>query len=333
MSKPQLWSTNAVGVYDWWSVRSNVVVNPSFTMIGDIAVSNVTIAGSTDANSAVEIVIPNWSNLDQGTIEVFRNGTPANTSNYRVTDYGVKVKVGTTISSVEVDYTPEALSTISVNPTTVAGGNSSIGTITLTLAAPIYGKAVSLSSNNASASVPATVTVPGLSTSATFAITTSAVVSSTPVTISAIYNGVTKNAALTVEVAPTVTAFAATSLLSNWDIPITSFAASGGIGGVKGYRVTTSAVPPLAGAGGWTGTPPTSYTVSSDGTYTLYPWVKDSADDGFCSIRISCDGRRRHSRAERAVRFRYNADEQHHPDVELVFRRRGRQWNVSLQAG
>ena len=279
VAKPNMWAANAVGIYDWWIERSKVATSPSFTMIGDIAVSNVTIAGSTDTNSSVEIDIPNWSNLDQGAIVVKRNGAPAiKDTNYRVTGYGVKVKVGTTITSVEVDYTPEALNTISVSPTAVAGGNNSIGTVTLTLAAPINGKVISLSSNNASATVPATVTIPGLSTSATFTITTSAVVSSTTATISATYNGVTKIAALTVAAAPTVTAFIATSPSSTRDIPITSFTSSGGVGGVTGYRVTASAVPPLASGGGWTGTPPISYTVSSDGTYTLYPWVKDAVD-------------------------------------------------------
>ena len=28
---------------------------------------------------------------------------------------------------------------------------------------------------------------------------------------------------------------------------------------------------------GWTGTAPTTYTVGSDGSYTLYPWAKDAA--------------------------------------------------------
>jgi hypothetical protein len=31
MSKPRVWATNSVGVYDWWTVRSPVVVTPSYS--------------------------------------------------------------------------------------------------------------------------------------------------------------------------------------------------------------------------------------------------------------------------------------------------------------
>jgi len=46
---------------------------------------------------------------------------------------------------------------------------------------------------------------------------------------------------------------------------------------VTGYLITTSATPPAADAASWTGTAPTTYTVASDGSYTLYPWAKDAA--------------------------------------------------------
>jgi hypothetical protein len=69
-----------------------------------------------------------------------------------------------------------ALSAVSVNPTSVTGGTSSQGTVTLTSAAPVGGFAASLSSSNtAAATVPASVSVAQGATSATFAIPTSAV--------------------------------------------------------------------------------------------------------------------------------------------------------------
>jgi len=76
--------------------------------------------------------------------------------------------------------------------------------------------------------------------------------------------------------APTVTAFTATSPSTSLNIPITSFTASDDIA-VTGYMITASSSQPSAGAAGWTGTAPTTYTVGSEGTYTLYPWVKDTA--------------------------------------------------------
>src|SRR5712671_6074255 len=95
-----------------------------------------------------------------------------------------------------------SLSSLSLNPTSVAGGNSSTGTVTLSGAAPTGGAQVALSSNNGAASVPSSVTVAAGATGATFAVSTSAVASSTTVTITAAYGGVTNTASLTVTAAP-----------------------------------------------------------------------------------------------------------------------------------
>jgi hypothetical protein len=98
---------------------------------------------------------------------------------------------------------PAALSTVAVNPTSVTGGTSSQGTVTLTSAAPFGGFAVSLSSSNTgAATVPAGVSVAQGATSATFAIATSAVTASTPVTVTASAGGVTRTATLTVNPQP-----------------------------------------------------------------------------------------------------------------------------------
>jgi len=94
-----------------------------------------------------------------------------------------------------------ALSSLSVNPTSVIGGNSSTGTVTLTAAATAN-LVVTLSSDNASATVPPSVTVPQGATSASFSIGTKSVTSPTVANISAAFNGMTKIAALTVTPAP-----------------------------------------------------------------------------------------------------------------------------------
>src|SRR6266446_104648 len=97
---------------------------------------------------------------------------------------------------------PPTLSSVSLNPTSVTGGNSSTGTVTLSGAAPTGGVTVALSSSNGAASVPSSVTVAAGATSATFTVSTSAVASSTTVTISATYSGATRSASLTVTPAP-----------------------------------------------------------------------------------------------------------------------------------
>jgi hypothetical protein len=98
---------------------------------------------------------------------------------------------------------PIVLSSLSLNPASVTGGNSSIGTVTLSGPAPAGGAQVALSSGNTgAATVPSSVTVAAGTTSATFTVSTSSVGASTAVTISAIYGGATKSAALTVTPAP-----------------------------------------------------------------------------------------------------------------------------------
>lgn len=110
--------------------------------------------------------------------------------------------------SVDNSAPAAALASLSVNPTTVVGGNSSTGTVTLDAAAPSGGITVELASSNTSAAtVPARVTIAEGATSATFAVATSTVSANTSSTISAIYNGVTRTATLTVTSATTTTNF------------------------------------------------------------------------------------------------------------------------------
>ncbi|TFZ00687.1 hypothetical protein EZ313_19760 [Ramlibacter henchirensis] len=91
-----------------------------------------------------------------------------------------------------------ALTSLTVNPTTVAGGATATGTVRLASAAPAGGVAINLGSNlPRAASVPASVTVPAGATSATFTVTTfpSAL---TTVQLTAALNNVFQSAAITV---------------------------------------------------------------------------------------------------------------------------------------
>lgn len=90
------------------------------------------------------------------------------------------------------------LSAVTVNPTSVAGGSSSTGTVTLSAPAPNGGAVVSLSDNTSAAATPSSITVPAGAASASFTIATTSVAASTSVTISATYSGVTKTTVLTV---------------------------------------------------------------------------------------------------------------------------------------
>lgn len=110
--------------------------------------------------------------------------------------------------------TAASLSAVSVSPTSVVGGTTAQGTITLTGGAPSGGAVVTLSSANTSVvSVPASVTVAAGASTATFGVNTSAVAANTSVTITATYGGVSHTTTLTVTPASTST-LAAPSLLS-----------------------------------------------------------------------------------------------------------------------
>jgi hypothetical protein len=65
-----------------------------------------------------------------------------------------------------------AVTALSLNPTTVISGNSSIGTVTLNGAAPAGGALVGLSSTNSFVTVPDTITVAAGQTSGTFSANT-----------------------------------------------------------------------------------------------------------------------------------------------------------------
>ncbi|MFZ3210573.1 MAG: N,N-dimethylformamidase beta subunit family domain-containing protein [Terriglobales bacterium] len=186
---------------------SSVTVNPTSVTGGTSAAGTVTLTGPAPSAgftvtlasnnaaatpSTTSVTIPSGSS--SGTFTV--NTTAVTTS----TAAQITASNGTTDVEATLTITPVAnLTAVSVNPTSVTGGNSSTGTVTLNNPAPTGGAVVSLSSNSASAVVPATATVAAGSTTATFTITTSGVSSVTTADISATYNSVTPTpAALTI---------------------------------------------------------------------------------------------------------------------------------------
>jgi parallel beta-helix repeat protein len=75
---------------------------------------------------------------------------------------------------------------------------------------------------------------------------------------------------------PTITSFSIPSTSPSLVVPITTFIAVDN-NGVLRYMLTESTTPPNANDAGWLANAPVSYTFTSDGTKTLYAWVKDVA--------------------------------------------------------
>jgi uncharacterized repeat protein (TIGR03803 family) len=91
-----------------------------------------------------------------------------------------------------------SLSSLTLNPTTIANGGTSTGTVTLSPPAPPGGSVVGLSSNSSFIIVPSNVTVPAGATSASFAVNTNGfVLSNTSVVITAAIGNSTQQATLT----------------------------------------------------------------------------------------------------------------------------------------
>jgi hypothetical protein len=181
---------------------------PTGNMTGaqDIGASSGPVSGA--AFNATYSISPSPTN-GRGTMTV-TSGTGGNAVIYMVSPSKfVAVSLNDPNPAVldfELSSTPPvavSLSSISLNPTRVTGGNSSTGTVTLSDAAPAGGAQVALSSSNTGAArVPSSVTVAAGATSATFTVSTSAVAASTTVTISAAYAGASRSASLTVTPAP-----------------------------------------------------------------------------------------------------------------------------------
>lgn len=207
MTKPRIWPTNGIGIHDWWQDRAAATVTPTFTTSGSMAVATASISGSINAETAIELVLPVKSSAVFASLQVYLDGEQADSTAYRTTADGVKVRVGSTVRAVQVQYPLSAssvvpiLTAITVNPTSVIGGSSSQGTVTISAQAPSGGVVVALSDNSTSSGVPASVTIAAGSTSATFTISTTPVTSTRTVTISAAYGGVTKTATLALTVA------------------------------------------------------------------------------------------------------------------------------------
>jgi hypothetical protein len=104
MSKPRIWSTNAVGIYDWWQKRSSVQVNVSYTQDGAAGVARATVTGARDPETAVEVVLPGWDSSKASETRVLLNGSEAASSEYRLTASGYKIRVGSTVATVEIRY-------------------------------------------------------------------------------------------------------------------------------------------------------------------------------------------------------------------------------------
>ena len=180
---------------------ASVTMNPSTVVGGTSSIATVNLNGSAPSGGAQVTVATSDSSVAtpaSSAVTVPQGATSAT--------FAVNTKIVTTAKSVIISATYSGntvssnltvipvttVASLALNPTSVVGNTSSVGTVTLSAAAPTGGIVVNLSSNNSSvASVPTSVTVAAGSTTATFTVTTSSVSAQTSVTITAAYGNST----------------------------------------------------------------------------------------------------------------------------------------------
>lgn len=206
-------------------VVSSLTFNPGSVASGSIVTGTVTLSSaaptgavvSLSSNNSAITSIPSSVNIAPGA----NTGTFAISTVYVSTTTAVSISASlggaTQTSSLTVLQPPVILSTFTLNPATVGGGNTAIGTITLSGPALAGGSVVALSSGQPGvAAPPPSVTIPAGSTSVTFSITTQPLSSPVSVTLSANYVGGTLSTPLRVApyVSPNLATIATVSVSS-----------------------------------------------------------------------------------------------------------------------
>jgi hypothetical protein len=180
-------------------------VNGGTNSQGTVTLSSAAPAGGTvvnlsSSNTAV-VTVPTSVTVPAGSTSATFTASTSNVSFQTLVSITASSGRATESATLKVNPAPAPVTLVSLalSPTSVKGGNTSQGTVTLSSFAPASGTLVTLASSNTGvATVPASVTVPAGATSATFTISTNKVSSSTSVGITASAGGVTRTAPLTV---------------------------------------------------------------------------------------------------------------------------------------
>jgi uncharacterized repeat protein (TIGR03803 family) len=188
---------------------SSVTLNPTSVTGGSSSTGTVTLSSAAPSGGTVVSLSSNSSSASVSSSVTVPSGSTSATFTVTTTSVStaltatITATLGSSSQQASLTITPASgsvtLSSLTLNPTSVSGGNNSTGTVTLTGAAPSGGASVALSSSNTSvATVPSSVTVSAGQTSASFTVRTQRVSSNTNVLISGTYAGTTQNATLTV---------------------------------------------------------------------------------------------------------------------------------------
>lgn len=192
---------------------SSVTLSPSTVVGGSNLGVRVTVnlsAGAPNEGATIMLTSSNPSVVSvPRSIQIFFSGGTSVFTDVVATTVSVPTQVtitatyGGSTQSAVLTVTPPAttapiITGLTVNPSSVAGGSSTQGTITLSAAASSATTVTLSSSSVPIVTVPASVTVPAGATSANFTVNTTSVSSTFSATITASLNGLSRTATLTV---------------------------------------------------------------------------------------------------------------------------------------
>jgi hypothetical protein len=205
---------NSTGSVSVAPAYGNVTATPSTVVGGNSSVITIgLVAGSVapsngfsfsvSSSNLTVLQVPSSVFMPGGSSSVrftatTRNVTSTQTINIRIRNNQLgRRNVSVTVTPAAPTPAPLSLSALTLSPTTVVGGNSAQGTVTLSAAAPAA-TTITLASSNASATVPASVTVAAGASSASFTVATGTVNATMSAIISGTFNGVTRSSTLTI---------------------------------------------------------------------------------------------------------------------------------------
>lgn len=225
------------------------------------APSGGTVVSLTSSNKAA--TVPATVTIPAGsTSATFDIATVGVASTTTVT---ISAKAGTVTktATLTVDPSTPILASQTLSSSTVKGDDTLTGTVTLDVPALAGGATVTLTSDNAAASVPSTVVVPEGKTTATYVIETNPVVADTNVTITAKVGTSTKASTLKVT-APQLVLLASSASRITGGTASTALVSLDGPAGKGGITVTLTSSDPNA-------TVPVSIIIPEGGSFATFP--------------------------------------------------------------
>lgn len=175
------------------TVGSGLQTTGTVTLSGNAPVGGLIVSLASDsavAPTPTSVVVPAGLNSGSFTITA--------TSVTTATKATIEAMLGSTSVTANITVVPQQVASVTVSPSVLIGGATSVGTIALNTPAPPGGTVVSLASGNSVVSVPQTVSFSAGSSQATFPIKTKQVTQQNSVTITASLNGSAGSAQLQV---------------------------------------------------------------------------------------------------------------------------------------